>query len=287
MSHRGDYSHMNRKHRRERDTLDALINSAPDLTAADPVVADFVHLVRDAVPSDPPWPRGQLATMLDNEVGALAPQNAPLPVGHVPAPAIVVAGPHAANTTRRSRMIDVGFTKLAGLTLAAKLALAGAALAATTTGVGATGSLPAPAQQAFDRLAGVEQNDEEDITEMQPVDEGTDATDTPAADTPRSEHRAPEPVNEAVHDVIDSTDPADRDRTFGERVSEAASRNRQSDDHSVERQLPDRAHQSADEQGEAKETDAPSARAPAQRPTQIPPVSPPVGRPETPVTDDD
>lgn len=89
--------------------------------------------------------------------------------------------------------------------LIGKLAIGTVALATTTGGLAATGNLPDPAQDwAADRLGAV-------------------GIEVPVGDEVETEVEAEDDRSSDVLDVIEGTDPEDRDQEFGEDVADTAS----------------------------------------------------------------
>ena len=128
-------------------------------------LTDALQRLRAHAYARPPHPSRQLSDRLD--LGMLAdppPVNSPAQV------AVVVAAPE-----RRGRLRAV-LSWVAGLGIVTKIVLGIGVAAIATTGVGAAGALPAPAQQLFDSvLPGIAPHSSETAD---------DPTDQPGDDTP-------------------------------------------------------------------------------------------------------
>jgi len=141
-------------------------------------LTDALQRLRAHAYARPPHPSRQLSDRLD--LGMLAdppPVNSPAQV------AVVVAAPE-----RRGRLRAV-LSWLAGLGIVTKIVLGVGVAAIATTGVGAAGALPAPAQQLFDSvLPGIAPHSSE--TADDPTDQPGD--DTPGTTEPSTHTAVPE-----------------------------------------------------------------------------------------------
>ena len=237
MSRAGDHLGEMRRHRPDLDAAleAALAGRQPDGEHG-AVATALVEGVRFSLATPPPRPGTELAAVLTE---GLATDHGDLPVtadSNVHGPATQVAG---LPKWRRPRMLEVVLAKLAALGLGAKLGIAGAAVAAASTGAGAAGGLPGPAQDAFDRataaVTGQELPDEAELPDGAnvPDDPGAPA-DVGQPDEVGEAPVDPDPdrVDEGVRGVIEGTDPEDRggDSSFGEDVADEADQNRQDED---------------------------------------------------------
>ncbi len=134
------------------DTAEALLRGeAPEGRHDLAAVAKAVAAFRSASFEAPPRPTAAVALRLDLE------RAARLSIDRQHASTAAVAHPIEVSTPRRGRR-KVAFGAIAGLGLAAKIAIGAAAAAAVgVTGVGAAGAvgaLPAPAQEVFEQFTG-------------------------------------------------------------------------------------------------------------------------------------
>ncbi len=265
---RGDYwDDMNKQRRPRQAVIDRAVTERDLSSIDDRVVATLVADVRQAIAGAAPSAEGELATML-------AEGHDPAAVGtHTGDQFVPVPPPSRSTDARRPRMVEFAFAKIAGLTVAAKIGLAGAALAASTTGAGAAGVLPAPAQEAFDRVAvfGTTSDDEEvdelaDLENGESTEVAENGNESDGSHETEDERAEPGPVSDAVREVIEGTDPQDRDADFGQEVAETASQNRQ-----------DTAARNGDETDDADDDNGDGS---GLQERQVPaPVTPPAGPP--------
>lgn len=155
MSDVGDYDGEMRAFRPGLDdeAIEQLLAGTPPEELAD--LADVIEAMRMQATRTPPRPSPELAAVLSEglttDKGTLpttAARNAATPA---------MQGPRLPKWTRRTRMIlETALAKLAALGLTAKVGVAGAAVAAATTGAGAAGVLPDSLQDAMaDAVAAV------------------------------------------------------------------------------------------------------------------------------------
>lgn len=115
-------------------------------------LTELVRSIRFEAASTKPQPSAELAAVLAE---GLATDKGELPAtaaSNVTGPAPQASGLPKWRRTRA--MLEIALAKLASLGLAAKVGIAGAAVAAATTGAGAAGVLPGPVQDAVSDTVG-------------------------------------------------------------------------------------------------------------------------------------
>ncbi|MEX2562901.1 MAG: hypothetical protein WD358_06560 [Nitriliruptoraceae bacterium] len=225
MSRRGDYLYEMLTHRlfsRRRD-LDAAFEAAlnervPDSERGEMAIS-LIQTVRASLDQPPPPPNAEMAVLLEQ---GLADGEISTTTGDVPLPPQQAVSP---SQRARRGVLGPAFARVAALGLFAKLTLGGVAFAAAATGAGAAGVLPAPAQEAFDRVSAMVMGEPRQ-DEIAPDDSGRN--DPGEGNRTETE---PGPVDRDVRDRIEDTDPSDRGsgRSFGDDVSDTGSQHRQDD----------------------------------------------------------
>ena len=151
------------------EAIEALLDGTPSQELAGTPLADIVERIRMDAATTEPTPSTELASLMAHGL-------APTEKGDLPATAgsnaTAPEGAWLPKWTRSAAMFrKLIIAKLAALGVVVKAGAAGAAVAVTAAGVGVTGQLPPPAQDAFDRIVQQDDAEEDEGDELEVLDE--------------------------------------------------------------------------------------------------------------------